>query len=120
MGLAERLAMMMAEEDEDAGQRPLPEALIMSLQEAHGNYAAGNQFMPGQIVTPRRGYDAKGAGEPHIVLETRAPEYDFRADVGSNAYGKRLDIRVAGMCSRGAELSAWWVESWCFEPYVAA
>lgn len=68
--------------------------------------------------------DGEGAGEPHIVLEVRDGALDISApsdvtDVGSSAYGKRLDMRILCRAPRG-ELSAYWVESYAFIPYTGA
>ena len=110
------------DEDEDEGNRPLPEATVNDLRIAFANYGACN-FKPGDLVTPRRGYNVKGAGEPHIVLEVpEAPVFVTSVsepnDIGSHAFGHRCNMRVA--CRMGQKIAAFWVESYAFETYTGA
>jgi hypothetical protein len=113
-------AMMQAANEED-GPKILPEAAIARLREVAAAYAAGCRFKVGDIVTPRASANIKGAGGPMIVVEVRTDiPRNFVApdphDVGSQAFGGRLDIRTISL--RGDCIIAHWNESWQFEPYT--
>lgn len=108
-------------DDEGAGGKPIPEAQIAILREMHALYVAPCRFKPGDIITPRPG-SYKDAGEPHIVLEVREEpirNFDISAnhsEAFSNAYGVKLDIRVALL--QGDRVEAYWQESWRHDPYT--
>lgn len=115
-GLAELLSSM--GEDDDEGSTILPEAQIETLKEIAARYAAGCTFKAGDIVTPRRGFNVKGAGVPHIVLEV-LPKGEAimptREEAGSSSFGVRFNMRVA--CLTHSKYAAYWVEHWAFELY---
>lgn len=122
------LAAAMHERDEDDDMprrsRPIPEAQIEELKDICSRYVAGCPFKVGDIVTPRRGYNIKGSGHPHIVIEVPAePHRPFDviapSEAASHPYGARRDMRVVCMTDRGLSYSAFWAESWTFEPYTA-
>lgn len=107
------------DDDEMEAPKPLPEAVIADLRSKFDLYGK-QRFAPGDLVTPAKNSDMKGAGEPHIVLEVRSlPEPLFSDAVrpGSNSYGVRLDMRIATRIPSG-EIVAGWVESYQFEPYT--
>ncbi|WP_051949290.1 hypothetical protein [Methylosinus sp. PW1] len=94
----------------------LPEAAIARLREAGERYAVGNLFRIGDIVTPRKDSDVKGAGDPHVVIETKdssKAEFAFVGAPGSNTFGQRLDLRVLHISND--RIVPHWVESWQFE-----
>lgn len=109
---------------EEPKSRPIVEAQIATLHETFARYAAPCPFQPGDIVTARAGYGHRGVGIPHVVLDVRPPTYAFAAhepaDTTSNAYGRRLDIRVAAIAEKSDNnaICCWWVESWEFETFV--
>lgn len=107
----------MAADDEPAA--PLPEAQIDELRRMFAHYQEGvSRFDVGQLVTPMAASDMKGAGVPHLIVEKNSTaEPAFDGDPGSNRYGRRCDMRV--LCWLGGSYSAYWVESWQFEPYTA-
>lgn len=110
-------------DDDDATPRPIPEAVVSELRDIYTRYSAGCPFKPGDLVTPRKGYNTKGAGEPHIVLEVidspacnlTPPAEPFHA--GSHAFGRRYDMRVISL-SDGEAYVAHWTEAWVYEPYT--
>ena len=125
MGLAEALVAVLAE----GGDRPFrlvsAEEQTATLKGVAQRYAAGCQFKPGDLVTPREGYNIKGAGLPQVVLEVIDDPIDAPipgstkpSDYGNPGFGARLDMRTAGIAPDGV-VCAWWGESWQFEPYVA-
>lgn len=120
------LLRMLAEMDGDSDKAPdhratPPDALCITLREIAAAYAAPCPFKAGDIVTPRRNYNIKGAGEPHVVLEViTRPDPNFGAakspvETSSHAYGARRDVRIA--CENGGHIAAFWMESWTLEPY---
>lgn len=112
----------------DTSNAPLPEAVIMELEQIAERYARGNPFKVGDIVTPRKGYGTKGEGEPMVVLQVLDEPVQNMTDrsfadstpsvVGFSVFGKRLDMRVAGW-SNGS-YSPFWSESWEYEFYDEA
>lgn len=116
MNFAEMIASM-DQDDDDAPAVPLPEAAVASLRETCDRYVAGCPFAVGDLVTPRKDFNMKGAGDPQIVVEVAAtPIRPFDGDHGSHAFGPRLDIRFATI-ARG-DLIMFWCESWQYEAYV--
>jgi hypothetical protein len=113
-----------AEDDDDKDDAPalLPEAVIADLKELCSRYTAGCPFRVGDLVTPRRGYNALGAGTPHIVIEVRSePIRNFDVAqpgfLSSDHFGARIDIRVAHI-DHGTTMVMHWGESWMYEPYT--
>lgn len=110
--------------EEQRAALPLPEAQVATLREVYERYATGCQFRPGDLVTPRNGFNLRGVGIPHIVLEVRSPEDALRPasdnpqDTGSTRYYPRLDVRVACRHATDRSVCAFWQESWCHEPYL--
>lgn len=101
---------------------PLPEVQVSTLQEAFKRYEDGCSFKAGDLVTPRAGYNYKGVGKPHIVLEVAAApvrvfEISSNVRTGSSNFGERLDVRVACHDDDG-DIVAFWQESWRIEPYT--
>ena len=99
----------------------LPEAAIARLRESAARYAEqmrGCRFAVGDIVTPVSDCELKGAGAPHLVIETRsgaAPEFG----TGSNIHrdGARLDMRV--LVIHKGNIVSLWTESFKFERWAA-
>lgn len=113
------------DEDTASSPRPLPEAVIMDLTSIAERYSAPNPFKVGDIVTPRRGYNIRGSGEPHVVLETETSVPRFSVDqseTSSSSFGRKLDMRVACLTPAGPRFfyQAFWGESWCYEFYEDA
>lgn len=112
----------MARGASDDGPQPIPEAVVHELRGLCQRYAAGCPFKPGDLVTPRPGYNKRGAGDPHIVLEVAdSPHRNFvpcedQSDTSSAHFGARLDVRVGA--SMGGDYVAFWAESWVLEPYA--
>lgn len=104
-----------------AAPKPLPEAVIAELRSDYARYGK-NPFKPGDLVTPIKGRNNRGAGEPHIVLEVLdTPVYTFaQADnptaTCSSSYGRRIDMRA--LCHVQGSYVPFWFESWEFEPYT--
>lgn len=109
------------DDDEMAAPKPLPEAVIAELRSDYARYGK-NPFKPGDLVTPIKGRNNRGAGEPHIVLEVLdTPVYTFaQADnptaTCSSSYGRRIDMRA--LCHVQGSYVPFWFESWEFEPYT--
>jgi hypothetical protein len=113
-------AMLARMGDENPGQdaetkRPLHEAQIAELREI---FAERPLPTVGSLVTPRANCYLTGAGEPHLVLETRedAP-LDWSGPVCSHVTGRKLDVRVACLSNEGQVYVTFWVESWCLVAY---
>jgi hypothetical protein len=109
----------------DQSERPkiLPEAAIMRLRELYDAFIAENPFKPGDLVTVRPGVNRTGDGDPHIVLEVRAPFAEIRnfecvepGETGSCAFGQKLNIRV--LCITGDSAASYWMEHWMLELYT--
>lgn len=122
MGLEEMFAALAdADREDEETTRPLPEAQISTLREACAAYTAGNPYKVGDLVTPRKWGNSKGAGDPHIVVEIGNGEACFSAqtghDSGSAHYGRKRDIRV--ICFGTSDtIVAYWMEAYQVEPYV--
>lgn len=106
---------------------PLAAAQIATLLETFQNYAAGCTFKPGDLITPRAGFNLHGVGIPHVVLEA-IPLADTRRNLSGDSdqasFGARIDLRYARLAASpydgGTSVVAFWEESWKFERYVAA
>ena len=114
------LGELLGESDEDP-PRPCHEAQVMELRALAERYDAGCPFKPGDLVTPRAGYNIYGAGEPHIVLETpfkpvRPWTINKPADIEDYAFGERVDMRTA--CLAHGDYVAFWAASWKFMPWT--
>lgn len=103
--------------DDDDQPRPLTEAIIHELRVIFARYQRACPFDPGQLVTPRRGSTVTGVGDPHIVVEVFDPPIRSQSTAGSNADGRRFDMRV--VCYHPDFYAAHMVESWEFEPWDA-
>lgn len=111
-----------ADVDEDTASEINPTEACSSLRAAFERYDGPVPFKTGDFVTPRADSNVKDAGKPHVVLDVMArPEPDFvhasgSQDTCSNTFGSRRDIRVASLTH--GRVCAYWVESFCFEPYA--
>lgn len=119
MSIEELAAMIGGSQDKEA-PKPLPEAAVATLREAFDRYAAGCPFKPGDLVTPRKGFNHGGAGDPSIVLEVpdeavRPFDASDPRSTANHTFGARLDMRVATI--QDGDVVAYWDESWAFEPY---
>lgn len=123
--LADLLADLSARDDDDApdAPKPLPEALVMTLREAYANFAEPCPFKPGDLVTPRAGYNIKDAGSPVIVVEVMDAPRNFEADepsaIGSPHWGSKRNVRVLEV-AEGRAVVSFWYEHWQLEPYSGA
>lgn len=104
--------------EENRAPKQDPAILAFTLQEAAQRHAKGCPFKPGDLVTPRKGYNLKGAGEPHVVMEIMAPEPQ-RGEAAEKAYmggiARIYDMRVLS-CVR-EDLIAYYAESYCYEAW---
>lgn len=121
------LSAAMSSDDDDAPRAmPIPEAQIATLREYQARFAELERyipFAPGDIVTIAPTAPVKGAGLPHIVLEVVQPGDAHRTwgeDSGSNHFGKRCEVRIAGIASHGERFSRHWVEAIDLIPYEPA
>ena len=93
-----------------------PEAAIMRLREAGERYLdayTGPRFKVGDIITPYADSSLKNAGEPHLVIASRAAAFDFSGAPGTSEYGMNSDIRVLSLML--GSIVAHWVESSTFK-----
>ena len=106
------------DEKEDMAPPTPPDVLAYTLKQVAANYAAPCPFKAGDLVTPRRGYNTKGVGLPHVVLEVLAsPKVVWENDnVGSPHHGAVWTIRVA--CEVGGNIMAYWMHHYTVEPYT--
>ncbi|MEZ2410500.1 hypothetical protein AB6806_27265 [Bosea sp. RCC_152_1] len=114
------LADIAGERDESDGREPAMAAeVLVEFQKTYADFLTGCPFKPGDLITPRRGTNMKGAGKPHVVLEVRdRPDPHFAEGAGSTQFGRRNDIRVASFY--GDTMARHWVESVDFDAYTAA
>lgn len=105
-------------------KRPLAQD-IATLKAAAERYAAPTSFVAGDLVTPRADSPLKNIGRPHIVLGVHLGGYR-NSDIADPThvdhvrFDAKLDIRVASVCDcPHGEVTAFWEESWMFEPWVA-
>jgi hypothetical protein len=110
-------------QDESYRSTP-PDVLCTTLTEVADRYISPCEFKVGDLITPRAGYNTKGAGEPFIVVEVfdkpiraLAPVENVD-DLGSHLFGAKIDIRVAHEMK--GDLIMHVGESWTYEPYKPA
>lgn len=122
MSLAKLLASIERDGDERPERKSPPDVLCVTLREVFERYAAPCPFKPGDLVTTIKGANLRGAGEPHMVLDVLdRPTPNFAAaegamDTSSCNFGQKRDMRL--LCESEGRLTAFWVESWQFEPYA--
>lgn len=117
-GLAALAAIGALGADDDRERVPSisAEGQIARLLERLEVYKASCPFKVGDVVTPRADSSVKGAGLPHVVADIlEKPFYNFSGDFGSNAFGRRVDVRV--ICFHNGNILPHWCESWEFERY---
>lgn len=105
-----------ARADRKPKPRPLHEAQIMEIAALFTRHQR-QPFTAGEFVTPVENSGHEWVGEPHIVMQTKEPYYDFGPNMspGSPAYGHRVDMEVAVMSTD--YLCTYWVDSRCFVKY---
>jgi hypothetical protein len=92
------------------------------LKQEFENYAAGCPFKPGDLITPRKHHNLKGAGQPHVVLAVveRKPLQDILSDqIAQNpnmTMARAPDMRVLNIA--GGQVVSFWEESFNYEPYT--
>ena len=101
--------------DDDDETSILLEAAVMRLKEAYPRYTSKNPFEAGDLVTPVKGSNVKGAGNPHLVVEVFDPIVKM-FEAGSNGNAP-LDMRVICITPND-NISAYYVEHADFEPYT--
>lgn len=112
-------------EGQGSGPRISHEVQIERLREAAARYARPCPFVVGDLVTPLTESHVKGAGEPHLVVDVRPGPVDsfgrveplFQGELGSSAFGMRLDVRILSLID-GETIAPHWVESWCLERWT--
>ena len=116
-----RLAEMLRATMETERPNILPEAAIARLAEHATRYAeqiSRSRFAIGDLVTPVSDCDLKGAGDPHLVIDTRsgaAPEFGTASHIYRD--GARLDMRV--LFIHRDSIVALWTESFKFKRWAA-
>lgn len=114
------LAALLASAMHDADEGPaiLPEAAIHRLREAAPRFTAPVPFVVGDLVTPRSDSPIKGAGNPHLVIETRPGAEPFFGALspGSPDFGMRLNVRVITIS--GGDVCAYWGDAADYEIYT--
>lgn len=116
MSLTELLAAM--EKGSTAEGRPpaMAAEVLLAYGATYAAFLTGCRFSAGDLVTPLRNSNMKGAGDPHVVLEVRSAEQPYFTDeTSSTGFGRRLDMRVASFY--GDTIARHWVESIDFEPF---
>lgn len=108
---------------EEAAESPkiLPEAAIARLREAAPRFdrmaVRISPFTVGELVTPRKDGLYGGAGEPCIIVETRAQQSAyFNGPSQSGEFGAYFDTRIIRFLSDS--IVALWVEGAHFGPYT--
>ena len=117
------LPLGFGEGDDEPVPMPPADIACITLREIAETYQKPCPFKVGDLVTPRRGYWVKGAGEPHVVVEVFDPPRRFFSQedceaVNTITYGARLDMRVVCMSSHSRSIVAYCGESWGYEPFV--
>lgn len=120
MSLARMLAAM-ADDDNERPSLPSPEGQIARLVEYLDHRAQPLPFKVGDFVTVRSDAPIKGAGQPHVVVETNADAglSWVGAESGDWQFGARYTMRVACLHPSGF-LIEHWVWHGHFAPYEAA
>lgn len=92
------------------------EAQIMQLKEMYADYGVA-RFNRGDLVTAKANSGTRGAGLPHIVLDTDyGSAYHFTDDTSSAMNGRRHEIRVLCFVDN-ATMTSFWGESHDYELY---
>ena len=91
----------------------------MNLQELMARVKLGNPFKPGDLVTPRRGYNIRGAGYPCIVMEVFEAVITPEKDKHGDGLYHMNDMRIARIVhSDGAsDTVTFLAESFTYELY---
>ena len=103
---------------ERADRRGIPEAQVERLREVQQRYAQVNDFVPGDLVTPRPDAGMINPGDVLIVLEV-VPKVWPQFNVAPYGGDKRFDTRVA-FVSRDGRIMTCWAESFELQPWNEA
>ena len=89
----------------------------LSLSELAARYSVPNPFQRGDLVTPRRGYNLKGAGRPCVVLDVFPPMVPKEDKGGFIDFN---DMRIARVIknSGGQNIVKVYAESIDYERYM--
>lgn len=120
MGLADILDALRDNEDSPRRPRISHEGQIARMRDMADRYTRENPFKVGDLVTPRKDGYTKGAGKPHLVIETRKTDfgYDPRiGKIGTPEHGNTPDMRVLSLYEDRACLAFWFCSSE-FNSYV--
>jgi hypothetical protein len=92
----------------------------MNLKEIYARFARGNPYKPGDLVTPRRGFNIRDAGAPCIVLETFDTPITPEVDREQDGLFHKNDMRIMRiMRSNNSEDAVTFLaESLTYEPYT--
>lgn len=98
-------------QQKDYGVTLSEEVQIVRLEEYLDAYNKPPRFKVGEIITPKDDVCLRGAGNPHVVIDTRdRAEPNWRAAEGTLNHGTRCDIRVAFFADND-DIVAMWQES---------
>lgn len=125
MGFAEMLMEMKRAADDDKDDRPRTprppdDILALTLKEVAERYTAPNPFKVGDLVTVRRNYNRRGAGEPHCVVEVQSDDRRFptNAEPGTQTFGERHNTRVACIGGSRNAVVCFWMDHYELEPWT--
>jgi len=93
------------------------EVAALELSGVAARYLSGNPFKPGDLVTPRKGFNVIGDGEPHVVVDVfdRLPVGEQTIEGHGNQY-PRPDMRIIAYTHDA--FVPFLGESWCYEFYT--
>jgi len=115
------LARLLADMDDEPRSRKLailPEAAIERLKEAAALIAAPNTFKPGDIVTPREGFNIKGSGEPHIVTRVDPDGFNRgQAEFGQSGSSAIANVEVVCFAGGSDNMVVFPLCHWALEPF---
>lgn len=111
------LAAMGRKNDEQS--TPSPEAHNELLELAKRVKGGVKQvFKPGDLVTPRNGYNFCGHGQPYVVIYAKEDYSPFLTDVGTKGSNVTSgDIAVAGDVSGSGDIAMFLALSFAFESW---
>ena len=120
--MKETMDQLGADEELPDGPQLAPEAVVAKMKMLAANYGkARDRFSVGDLVTPIKGANTSGAGEPHLIVEIpEIPPRNFNhsAETSDSAsYGRNIDIRA--MAYAGGQIICFWMESHLVEPWEA-
>ena len=98
------------------GKRMPDDVAALELKLIAERHINGCPFKPGDLVTPRVGYNIRFAGSPHVVIEVFDQRREPARPHERGDLAPRHEMRV--VCQVDGDFVPFFAESYAYEPYA--